>query len=63
MGIVLLIAAVVVGYLLYTRYASGKNDDVFGSQRRSSLEIAKERYARGEINREEFERIKEDLNE
>ena len=62
MGIVLLIVAVVVGYLLYKRYASGKNGDVFGSQRRSSLEIAEERFAKGEIDREEFERIKEDLN-
>ena len=61
MGIVFLIVAVVVGYLLYTRYAGGKNGSVSGPQRRSSLEIAEERYARGEIDREEFERIKEDL--
>lgn len=61
MGIVLVIAAIAVGYLIYTRYANGKKGDVFGS-RRSSLEIAEERYARGEIDREEFEKIKEDLN-
>ncbi|OGO05880.1 MAG: hypothetical protein A2Y60_04605 [Chloroflexi bacterium RBG_13_54_9] len=33
-----------------------------GLERRDPLEMAKERYAKGEISREEFEQIKKDLS-
>ena len=32
------------------------------SAKRDPLDVAKERYARGDISREEFERIKKDLS-
>ena len=33
-----------------------------GAEKRNPLEIAKERYARGEISRQEFEQLKKDLS-
>ena len=33
-----------------------------GGERQNPLDIARERYARGEINREQYEQIKKDLS-
>ena len=33
----------------------------WGSESRSPLEVAKERYARGEITREQFQQLQQDL--
>ena len=50
-----LIALIVWGIARWTR-----RDD--SGQKRNSLDIARERYARGDISREEFEQLKKDLS-
>ena len=53
-----LIALVVWGIMaLVRRGGSGGN----AAERRSALDIAKERYARGEITREQYQQMREDL--
>jgi putative membrane protein len=40
---------------------SGRNNDYLIGQRHDPLEILKERYARGEITRDQYQEIKKDL--
>jgi putative membrane protein len=55
----ILLIGILVGFVvLAARGASNKS-----GQERSALEILKERYARGEIEREEFEQKKKDLQD
>ncbi len=55
------IGAIVWGIQASTRSGDGARTRPSEDKRREPLEIVKERYARGEISREEFERIKSDL--
>lgn len=60
MGFLLIIALLAVGYVLY------KNGQMPGALkiegRKAPIDIINERYARGEIDREEYERLRRDLN-
>ena len=63
MMILFLVLLVVVGWLAY-RYFRGRGGSGDSSREEEDpLEIARRRYARGEITHEEFEQIKEDLEE
>ncbi len=54
----LLIAAIAV----LARHAWGPDRSPKGRQEKTALDILKERYSRGEIEREEFEQKKHDLS-
>jgi len=49
----------VVGLIFLIRYLVGTTKAIKGEE--SALDILKKRYARGEINKEEFEQKKKDL--
>jgi putative membrane protein len=60
MGLLIIIAIAVVIYIVYSRNA-GTGGGSFGGRRESPMDILKTRYAKGEISKEEFERLKRDL--
>lgn len=53
-----IIALIVWGIRRFARRESGRGT----AERPSPLDLAKERYARGEITKEQFEQIKKDLS-
>jgi len=53
--------AVIVGIIFLVKWAVQQNRPVEGKLEESSLELLKKRYARGEIDKEEFEQKKKDL--
>jgi len=55
--VIIFFIALVVKWLLQ----QGRSEPRGPAQRESALEILKKRYARGEINKEEFEQKKKDL--
>ncbi len=56
---VVIIALIVWGVIVLVKRGSSTSDT---SQKHDPLDIAKERYAKGEISKEEFEQIKKDLS-
>jgi len=60
---ILLIIIVVAGGLAYSYYRSHGGKRLFSHEHDDAVDLAKQRYANGEISREEFEQIKQDLQE
>jgi putative membrane protein len=50
---------VILGVIFLVRYLAGTPKD--SAQKETALDILKKRYARGEIDKEEFEQRKKDL--
>jgi putative membrane protein len=61
--IIVLLIAVAGGIFAYSYYRNRSGRRLFPQSEDEALEIAKRRYANGEISREEFERIKGDLED
>ena len=60
MLLLLLVVIIVVVYAVMRNQGSSPN--IFSSQNETPLDILKKRYARGEITKEEFDRMKNDLS-
>ncbi|MFO8003525.1 SHOCT domain-containing protein [Thioalkalivibrio sp.] len=61
--ILILVLVVVVAAFILRGFGSGNTDDKTPTKERSALEILEARYARGEIEHEEFVRRKRDLQD
>ncbi len=61
MGIILILGIIAIAYIAYNNYQRNPSERTPFSGESSSLEIAKTRYAKGEISRDEYEEIKTDL--
>jgi putative membrane protein len=54
-------ALVIIGIVLLIRWASGQPRDRRWTHERTALDILNERYAKGEISKEEFEEKRKDI--
>lgn len=54
---------VILGIVAIIKWLSGSGSGDNGAPGRKALNILKERYARGEIDREEFEQKRQDLED
>jgi len=52
---------VILGIIYFVKLIVGIGDRKGGTKDETPLDILKKRYAKGEITKEEFERIKDDL--
>jgi len=59
--IILIIVAVIIVYFLLNKSRNGKPSD--DPAKESAVDILKKRYAKGEITKEDFDRLKKDIRE
>lgn len=52
---------IVIGLIALLRWVLNRGNPLLSKSPETALDILKKRYARGEIDREEFERMKKDL--
>jgi len=62
-GMLLFWGLVIAAIVVVVKFATGGRNFGLRDKEKSALNILKERYARGEIEREEFEQKKRDLEE
>lgn len=56
-----IIFLIVIGFLIYSIVQARKTNGRTSTQDESLLDILKRRYAKGEVTREEYERMKKDI--
>lgn len=61
MGIILLIGIIAIAYVAYNNYSHTSSDRAPVHGESSPLEIVKACYAHGEISRDEYLRLKQEL--
>jgi putative membrane protein len=59
--LMVVVVAAIIALIVWAVLRFTGNHKTYVSGRQDALDIAKERYARGEITKEQFEQIKKDL--
>jgi len=62
LGMLLFWSLLIVAFVIFARGSWGFGSSEKSEREKSALDILKERYVRGEIEREEFEQKKSDLS-